>query len=71
VPIIPVTQEAEVGGSWVKLATAKEKKKESKKYALFGKLLKQKRAGDIGQVVECLSSKHNALSSHSSTAHPP
>jgi hypothetical protein len=42
VPIIPVTQEAEVGGSWVKLATAKEKKKRIQKICPVWKITKTK-----------------------------
>jgi hypothetical protein len=56
--IIPVTQEAEVGGSQSK----------AKSVRLYLKNNGNKRANDVAQVVEHLPSKNKVLSSNPSTA---
>jgi hypothetical protein len=58
-PVIPATGEAEVGGLWSQTVLGKS----MRPYPKVGGELKQKGVGGASQMVECLPSKHKALSS--------
>jgi hypothetical protein len=65
VAVIPVTCEIKVGGSWSTLPWAKKHETLSKKNKIK---IKQKLAGGVAQVVDCLPSQGMALSSNPSAA---
>jgi hypothetical protein len=62
-PVIPVTQEAEIR----RIMVRNQPQANSSQDPLL-KNPSQKRAGGVAQVVECLSSKHEALTSNPSVA---
>jgi hypothetical protein len=61
--VVPAIWEAEVGGSWFKASLGKV---EARPY-LKNKVKNSKRTVGMAQVIECLCSKHQALSSVPST----